>query len=128
MNDSGLVLYMPFEENIGIITKDWSMNNLTGNLTNTQYIEWLNGYYGKGINFKSPGGESPNQGVIVIPDHDALDVSVATGFTMSFWYNPTSNTCSAILRKDGQFEIYRCSSVITARVTMLQLLMMAQVL
>lgn len=114
MNDSGLVLYMPFEENTGTITKDWSVNNLTGTLTNTGAV-WSEGKYGKSIDFQNAGGSSSGQGVVVVPDNNVLDISVATGFTISFWYKPDTNVCSAIIKKDGQFEIYRCSSVITAR-------------
>ncbi|MDD3985457.1 MAG: hypothetical protein PHY59_06170, partial [Methanobacterium sp.] len=78
MNDSGLVLYMPFEENTGTITKDWSTNNLTGTISSG--TTWTDGKYGKALNYN--GNDYVNFG----------DENLLEGFsqiTISAWIKPT---------------------------------------
>ncbi len=46
--DSGLLLYMPFEEGSGTVTQDWSANNNDGTITSAT---WTSGKYGNALSF-----------------------------------------------------------------------------
>jgi len=101
-----------FDNNTGSTAYDTSVNSNDGTLGNgTAGTEpsWTTGKYGNALSFDGSGSSTLYEDVVVVSDSDSIDVDVSTGFTLSVWINPTSYVCTAILRKNGQFELFRCS-------------------
>jgi len=68
------------------------------------------GKLGQGIRFVSgDGGAAGLTDVVVVPDRDSLDLDLSKNFTIETWFKPATYSCTAILRKDSQFELYRCA-------------------
>ncbi|MHA2252410.1 MAG: LamG-like jellyroll fold domain-containing protein, partial [Candidatus Kariarchaeaceae archaeon] len=121
------VLDMSFDEetwNISSAKHYWSFNNhYTDNITGytgTNYgtTKVTNSISNEGIDIGGSGGSGYGNNVVVA-DANVMDLDLDTEFSVTFWINPDTYVCSALLRQDNQIEIYRCDqssdSVITVR-------------
>jgi len=107
---SGLAGYWKFDEGAGIFITDSSGNGNTGSLASCP--AWVSGRFGNALNYSGSGSSTTREYVVDVSDSNSIDVDVSTGFTVGAWVNPSSYVCTAILRKNGQFELYRCNGVL----------------
>jgi len=94
--EDGLVLYMPFDEGKGDVTKDLSPNGFEGTITDP---EWGEGKFGSALMFDS------SERFVEIPFADPFDIK--DGITMAAWVTanlPFSPEWKVILnaKKSGQ--------------------------
>ncbi len=89
-----------FDEGSGTVAYDSSPYGNDGTLINAV---WTSGKYGSGVAFDG------SNDVVFVPDSNSIDVDVSTGFTVSVLVKPTSYVCTALLRKDGEFELFICA-------------------
>ena len=96
--DSGLVLYMPFEEASGTATADWSKNTNDGALYNSP--AWTTGKEGTGSALSFTGTN-----YVIVPDTASLNPAQ---ITVEAWINPTGTGNQGIARKnpDSALSIY----------------------
>ncbi len=106
--DTGLVLYLPFEEGTGTTTQDWSVEDNDGTLASG--TTWITGRFGKGINCSASSAPLSVSGV-----------SLGTGWTATLWsyfpletsgstwktlFRSSSNDHHVIVQNDGLLGMY----------------------
>jgi len=74
--DDNVVLYLPFDEGVGKVTKDQSKFKNDGEIRNAK---WVDGKYGAALEFNGKDAE------IRVPDNKSLDLAE---LTVEVWYNP----------------------------------------
>jgi hypothetical protein len=100
INDSNLVLYMPFDVNTSNDVYDYSANNNDGIFNGTSH--WNNvGYIGGSAQFDAPDQADD---LIIVPDSPSLNLNTLD-FTVSFWSKSTDTAIDrvvgVIIRKRG---------------------------
>jgi hypothetical protein len=95
LDQTGLVLYLPFDEWCGKSAKDASDNGNDGELMGN--VEWVGGQYGKAVRILDDDAGN----MVVVKDSDTLDI---TGeMTIAAWINietlPDEN-CSIVTKAD----------------------------
>ena len=90
-DDTGLVLYLPFDENNGVVAYDKSFYKNNGAFKGAGEPAWSEGHKNVGVNFDGVND------YVEVPDSDSLDIS--TVFTIEAWHKRNTNGTGLCLEK-----------------------------
>jgi hypothetical protein len=97
--------------NIGTIDSSGYGINGDTDATNTPIYTTTSKLGSGAMNINGSGGASASGGVINIPNSKAqINAGINNPFTFSLWLRPSGTATAAIIRKNGQFELYKTGS------------------
>lgn len=96
--DEHVKLYLKFDEGSGNKVKDLSGNGNDGTITGAK---WVDGKFGKALEFNGAGNNDAKVNFVEIPDSASLDITDA--ITIEVWVNPEDVDCGYALLKQNSY-------------------------